>query len=93
MFDTNEFWYKPFRKTLEQAETAEREEQFRDSLVIFINVEKEDELQNEKTIKKAVDNICWLDADAGSFLMRARTRISGLPSTSLIRESRSPAAS
>ena len=60
MFDTNEFWYKPFSKTLEHAETANHEEQFSDSLVIFINVEKMDELQNDKIIRKAADNISWL---------------------------------
>lgn len=41
MFETNEFWYKPFIKTVEHAETAVHEGQFRDSRVIFINVEKE----------------------------------------------------
>jgi hypothetical protein len=30
------------------------------SLVIFINVEKEDESQKEKAVRKAVDNISWL---------------------------------
>jgi len=65
MFDTHEFWYKPFSKTVEHAETAKREEQFSDSLVIFINVEKEDEIQNDKTIRKAVDNICWLAKKTG----------------------------
>lgn len=60
MFDTNEFWYKPYRKTIEQAETWDTEETFNDSLVIFINVEKEDEAHHDKVVRKAVDNVCWL---------------------------------
>jgi len=60
MFNTNEFWYKPYCKTIEQAGTWDREETFNDSLVIFINVEKEDEGQYDKVVRKAVDNICWL---------------------------------
>ncbi len=60
MFDTNEFWYKTFSKTVELAETCDKEESTKDSLVIFINVEKEDETRKEKVVKKAIDNICWL---------------------------------
>lgn len=60
MFDTNDFWYKTFSKTVESAETCDKEESRTDSLVIFINVEKEDEAQKDKIVKKAVDNICWL---------------------------------
>lgn len=60
MFDTNDFWYKTFSKTVESAETCNKEESTTDSLVIFINVEKEDEVQKDKVVKKAVDNICWL---------------------------------
>ena len=57
MFDTNEFWYKPFSKTIETAPDAGPEELFPDSLVIFINVEAEDEARNGKVVKKAVDHI------------------------------------
>jgi hypothetical protein len=60
MFDTNDFWYKTFSKTVESAETCTKEESTTDSLVIFINVEKEDEAQKDKVVKKAVDNISWL---------------------------------
>lgn len=60
MFDTNEFWYKTFSKTVELAVTCDKEEFTKDSLVIFINVEKEDEIRKDKIVKKAVDNICWL---------------------------------
>lgn len=60
MFDTNDFWYKTVSKTVETAETCDKEESTMDSLVIFINVEKEDEAQKDKVVKKAVNNICWL---------------------------------
>jgi hypothetical protein len=40
MFDTNDFWYKTFSKTVETADTCDREESTTDSLVIFVNVEK-----------------------------------------------------
>jgi hypothetical protein len=60
MFDTTEFWYKPFSKTLDTAPDAGPEEQFQETLVIFINVEAEDEAGNGKVVKKAVDNILWL---------------------------------
>lgn len=60
MFDTNDFWYKTFSKTVESAETCDKEESTTDSLVIFINVEKEDEAQKDKVVKKAVNNISWL---------------------------------
>jgi Archaea-specific editing domain of threonyl-tRNA synthetase. len=60
MFDTNDFWYKTFSKTVESAETCDKEESVADSLVIFINVEQEDEGQKDKIVKKAVGNICWL---------------------------------
>lgn len=60
MFDTNDFWYKTFSKTIESAKDCEKEELTTDSLVIFINVEKEDEVQRDKVVKKTVNNICWL---------------------------------
>lgn len=61
MFDTNEFWYHPFSKTLDQAVAADGgERRFEESLVIFINVEAEDETAGDKAIKKATDNIAWL---------------------------------
>ena len=60
MFDTNDFWYKTFSKTVESAEICDMKESTINSLVIFINVEKEDEVQKDKVVKKAVNNISWL---------------------------------
>jgi len=65
MFDTNEFWYKTFDKTLDHVDTVDTEVSVRDALVIFINVEKEDETQRDKIVKKAVENICWLTRKTG----------------------------
>ncbi|MFB3764774.1 MAG: threonyl-tRNA synthetase editing domain-containing protein [Methanotrichaceae archaeon] len=60
MFDTNEFWFKTFSKTIESAETCDIEEMTKDSLVIFINVEAEDEGNKNKVIKRACSHILWL---------------------------------
>ncbi len=60
MFDTDDFWYKTFSKTVDSAETCEVEKSITDSLVIFINVEKEDEDQKDRVVKKTVNNISWL---------------------------------
>jgi hypothetical protein len=49
MFDTNDFWYKTFSKTIGSAETCDKEESTVNSFVIFINVEKEDESQKDKS--------------------------------------------
>jgi len=60
MLDTDEFWYKTFSKTLPHVEDCDKEKSIENSLVIFINVEKEDEERKNKVIKKAVNNIRWL---------------------------------
>jgi hypothetical protein len=60
MFNTKDFWFKTFSKTVESAETCDTEEFTVDSLVILINVEKEDEIQKDIIVKKAVNNISWL---------------------------------
>lgn len=65
MFDTEDFWYKTFSKTVDSVETCDVEESTVDSLVIFINVEKEDEDQKERVVKKAVNNISWLAKKTG----------------------------
>ena len=60
MFDTNDFWYKTFEKTVDHVSSADTEASVQDTLVIFINVEKEDEAQRERVVKKTVENISWL---------------------------------
>jgi len=60
MFDTNDFWYKTYEKTVDHVSSIDTEASVQDSLVIFINVEKEDEAQRDRVVKKAVENISWL---------------------------------
>jgi len=60
MFNTGEFWYRTYSKTIENTESISKEETVKDSLVIFIHVEKEDEEKAGEIAKKAVDNIAWL---------------------------------
>ena len=85
MFDTNDFWYKTFSKTIESAETCDKEESTVNSLVIFINVEKEDESQKDKAVKKAVENIIWLakKTDRKKIVLHSFGHLSGKSSVSL----------
>jgi len=61
MFNVEGFWYKTFRKTLEDVEEEiEKEETVKDAIVVFANVEKEDEEKMSRTIRKTLKNITWL---------------------------------
>lgn len=60
MFDSPEFWYKTFSKTVEGVETVSEEKTVNDSVVVYIQSEAEDEGQKDKVLKKAVGNITWL---------------------------------
>ncbi len=65
MFNAKEFWYKTFSKTLEDVEEFEEEETVKDAIVVFANVEKEDEEQTARIIRKTVKNITWLAGKTG----------------------------
>lgn len=65
MFNVKEFWYKTFSKTLEDVEKIEKEETVKDAIVVFANVEKEDEEKSARIIRKTVKNITWLAAKTG----------------------------
>jgi hypothetical protein len=65
MFDANDFWYKTFEKTVDHVETCDTEASIQETLVIFINVEKNDETQCDRVVKKAVENISWLARKTG----------------------------
>lgn len=69
MFDSQEFWYKTFSKTIEEAETVNEGKKVDDSVVVFLQSESEDEARSGKVLKKAVSNISWLAKKIG------RTRI------------------
>jgi hypothetical protein len=55
-----QYWYRPFSKTLEQAEDASGEEEVPEAVVIFVHAEAEDEQRRSKVLTKALKNIKWL---------------------------------
>ncbi len=65
MFNVKEFWYKTFSKTLQDVEENEREETIQDTLVVFGNVEMEDEEKLARIVRKTVKNITWLAGKTG----------------------------
>jgi hypothetical protein len=60
MFNVKEFWYKTFRKTLSDVKEYEKEDTVKDAIIVFANVEKEDEEKKDKILKKTVKNITWI---------------------------------
>ncbi len=65
MFNVKEFWYKTFSKTVEDVKDVEKEETIENAIVVFANVEKEDEEKTAKIINKTVKNITWLARKTG----------------------------
>lgn len=65
MFNTETFWYKTYRKTIKRIKDIQMEQQINDSLIIFVNVEKEDEENYQKIIRKSTKNISWLAKKTG----------------------------
>lgn len=65
MFNVREFWYKTYEKTLKEVIDTDEEESIEDALVVFANVEREDQEQTVSTIRKAVKNILWLARKTG----------------------------
>jgi hypothetical protein len=60
MFNVREFWYKTYEKTLKEVKDTDKEESFKDAIVVFANVEREDQEQTASIIRKALKNIIWL---------------------------------
>jgi hypothetical protein len=54
------YWYRPFSKTLEQAEDASGEEEVPEAAVILVHAEVEDEQRRSKVLTKALKNVKWL---------------------------------
>lgn len=69
MFDTPEFWYKTFEKTVDDVERVNEEKTVNDSIVVFLQSESEDEGRKEGVLKNAASNILWLARKVG------RTRV------------------
>lgn len=60
MYNVREFWYKTFRQTLDHVDEIHTEETINDAVVVFMNVEREDEAQPSRIIRKTVRTIAWL---------------------------------
>jgi hypothetical protein len=60
MFNVREFWYKTYEKTLKEVKDTDKEESFKDAIVVFANVEREDQEQTASIIRKSLKNIIWL---------------------------------
>jgi D-Tyr-tRNAtyr deacylase len=52
-------------KTLKEIKDTEKEESVKDAIVVFANVERDDQEQTAGTIRKAVKNIVWLARKTG----------------------------
>ena len=65
MFNVREFWYETYEKTLKEVKDADAEESVKDAIVVFANVEREDQEQTTGIIRKAVKNILWLAKKTG----------------------------
>jgi hypothetical protein len=65
MFNVREFWYKTYEKTLKEVKDTDEEESVEDAIVVFANVEREDQEQTTGIIRKAVKNILWLAKKTG----------------------------
>ena len=64
MFYAPSFWFRTFEKVLEGAPEQDREETLEEAVVVFYQVEENDEPRRGKVITKAIKNIKWL---AGKF--------------------------
>jgi hypothetical protein len=74
-----QYWYRPFSKTLEQAEDASGEEEVPEAAVIFVHAEAEDEQRRSKVLTKALKNIKWLANKRGlkNIVLHSFTHLAG----------------
>lgn len=79
MFQARCFQYRPFSKTLEQAEDASGEEEVSEAAVIFVHAEAEDEPRRSKVLTKALKNIKWLANKRGlkNIVLHSFTHLAG----------------
>ena len=59
MFDTENFWFDTFSKTIDGVEDVNKEEEIKNTAVVFIHVEFEDEDRKNKVVQSAVKNLKW----------------------------------
>jgi hypothetical protein len=79
LFQARRFWYRPFSKTLEQAEDASGEEEVPEAAVVFVHAESEDEQRRSKVLTKALKNIKWLANKRGlkNIVLHSFTHLAG----------------
>jgi hypothetical protein len=65
MFNVQKFWYKTYEKTLKEVKDTDAEESVKNAIIVFANVEREDQEHTVGTIRKAVKNILWLARKTG----------------------------
>ena len=73
------YWYRPFSKTLQQAEDASVEEEVSEVAVVFVHAEAEDEQRRSKVLTKALKNIKWLANKRGlkNIVLHSFTHLAG----------------
>ena len=79
MFQAKRFCYRPFSKTLEQAEDASGEEEVPEAAVVFVHAEAEDEQRRSTVLTKALKNIKWLanKRDLKNIVLHSFTHLGG----------------
>ncbi|VVB54674.1 Threonine--tRNA ligase [uncultured archaeon] len=65
MFDSPEFWYKTFSRTVENIEEVNKEHRIENAVVVFLQSEKDDESRRDGVLKEAAGNIIWLAKKVG----------------------------
>ena len=66
LFYAPSFWFKTYRKVLEEVPDREQEALFEEAVVVFYQVESEDLDRRGKVLTKLVKNVKWLAGKFGS---------------------------
>lgn len=64
MFYAHEFWFRTTHRVLDSVEELDCDERVRETVVVFVHAEAEDEEQSSKVLTKMVKNLKW---HAGKF--------------------------
>lgn len=59
-FHAGEFWYKTFRKTLENVEDVHKENTVENAVVAFLQAEAEDETRESEIVNRTFRHLKWL---------------------------------
>ena len=66
LFYAPSFWFKTYRKVLEEVPDHEQEALFEEAVVVFYQVESEDVDRRGKVLTRFVKNVKWLAGKFGS---------------------------